>query len=162
MCGFLFEYGNTRLNHLDALENLLKLSNKRGPDSSFSCNPTPNTWFGFNRLAIQDLSEAGNQPMQSDDGQLTLVFNGEIYNHFELRKKLSKTQWRGHSDTETILAAIQEWGFDKTIESLDGMFAIACYNKNEDSLSCARDFAGIKPFFYGWDGKSFIGASQYN
>jgi asparagine synthase (glutamine-hydrolysing) len=162
MCGFLFEFSNYSIKNHDELMCLLEISKKRGPDSTSSISPTPNTWFGFNRLAIQDLSNAGNQPMLSDDGLLTLVFNGEIYNHIEIRKNLNKRNWRGHSDTETILAAIVEWGFDKTIDALDGMFAIACYNTRDNSMSCARDFAGIKPFFYGWDGNTFVGASQYN
>lgn len=162
MCGFFFEFSNKSITDYEQLAQILSMSKKRGPDKSSSLTPSPNTWFGFNRLAIQDLTEAGNQPMRNDAGNLTLVFNGEIYNHFEIRSKLSKNDWRGHSDTETILAAIEEWGFDKTIESLDGMFAIACYDKTTDSVFCARDFAGIKPFFLGWDGKTFVGASQYN
>lgn len=163
MCGFLFEYQiNTRTTDHEVLLNLLSKSKLRGPDTSQFFQPTPNTWFGFNRLAIQDLSLAGNQPMQSNDQRYTLVFNGEIYNHLELRSELTCKNWSGHSDTETILQGIIEWGFNKTIEKLDGMFAISCYDKLEDTIYCARDFAGIKPFFYGWDGKSFIGASQYN
>jgi asparagine synthase (glutamine-hydrolysing) len=162
MCGFILEFADKIISDKNQLDYILTLSTNRGPDKSNFISPSRNTWFGFNRLAIQDLSDAGNQPMLSDDGLLTLVFNGEIYNHLEIRKKLNKRNWRGHSDTETILAAIVEWGFDKTIESLDGMFAIACYNNGDNTLNCARDFAGIKPFFFGWDGHTFVGASQYN
>jgi asparagine synthase (glutamine-hydrolysing) len=162
MCGFFFEFSKSTINNQEELIRILEISQKRGPDKTMYCSASANTWFGFNRLAIQDLSEAGNQPMQSDDGLLTIVFNGEIYNHLEIRNKLSKRTWKGHSDTETILEAFVEWGFDKTIEALDGMFAIVCYNKRDNTLSCARDFAGIKPFFYGWDGQTFVGASQYN
>ena len=162
MCGFLISFEKNKIYHETELRHLLHMSVARGPDKTQVVVSTPNVWMGFNRLAIQDISEAGNQPMQSADGTFILVFNGEIYNHIDIRKQLHFKQWRGHSDSETIVQAISEWGFDKTIEALDGMFAIACYDSIKKILYCARDFAGIKPFFYGWDGKTFIGASQYN
>lgn len=164
MCGFLAQYNvNTTINCKEELEALLPLSKHRGPDETrFWSNDTQNAWFGFNRLAIQDLSQAGSQPMLSSSKRYCLVFNGEIYNHLELRKKLSVRHWNGHSDTETILACIEDWGFLKTIEQLDGMFALAVYDEVQNELYCARDFAGIKPFFYGWKNNQFVCASQYN
>jgi len=162
MCGFLLCFDKSKINNQIELNQLLKKSIARGPDKTLAVQPTPNVWMGFNRLAIQDLSAAGDQPMTSDDGKYCMVFNGEIYNHLELRKRLNFTGWKGHSDTETVIQAVCEWGFDRTIEALDGMFAIACYSIERDELYCARDFAGIKPFFYGWDGTTFVGASQYN
>jgi asparagine synthase (glutamine-hydrolysing) len=164
MCGFLGQF-DTGTKQLDAnvLKELLTLSIERGPDESKSwLNKDENVWLGFNRLAIQELSAAGSQPMHSNNERYAMVFNGEIYNHPNLRKQLPERAWRGHSDTETILACVEHWGFEKTIAQLDGMFAIALYDHLENTLYAARDFAGIKPFFYGWNGHSLVFASQYN
>ena len=163
MCGFLLEYNTkVQIQGKETLDALLMKSRLRGPDHTRSILVAPNCWFGFNRLAIQDLSKAGSQPMSSSDGRYMLVFNGEIYNHIEIREKLTFDRFKGHSDSETIVEAVSEWGFQKTIECLDGMFAIACYAHEEDTLYCARDIAGIKPLFYGWDGNIFVAASQFN
>lgn len=164
MCGFLGEYNfSGKVTDSLILKEFLALSKRRGPDESRQwMNQAETVWLGFNRLAIQDLSDAGSQPMLSPSGRYALVFNGEIYNHLELREKLPLQPYRGHSDTETILACIEHWGFLKTVEALDGMFALALYDQQEKALYAARDFAGIKPFFYGWNGKSFAFASQYN
>lgn len=163
MCGFLGQFsGQKIITCLDDLNRLLRLSDLRGPDLSQTYSNEKNVWFGFNRLSILDLSEAGSQPMHSNSKRYTLVFNGEIYNHRELRTRLKFKNWRGHSDSETILQCVEEYGFEKTLDLLDGMFAIAIYDHLEDSLLCARDFAGIKPFFYGWNGSDFIFASQYD
>lgn len=163
MCGFLGQF-NLKAERLpvEELTGLLSLSRQRGPDDSQSFTNGKNLWLGFNRLAILDLSDAGRQPMRSYSGRFTIVFNGEIYNHLELREKLQFKEWRGHSDTETILQGVEEWGFEKTIDGLDGMFALCVYDHREDILYGARDFAGIKPFFYGWNGGSFVFASQYD
>lgn len=162
MCGFLAQYNVEEPVDAAALESLLALSHRRGPDDTQSLLLNPRTWFGFNRLAIQDLSEAGRQPMSSKDGDVTIVFNGEVYNHMELRRELGRVAWNGHSDTETVVECISAWGFESTVEKLDGMFAIVCHVKSRNTLYGARDFAGIKPFFYGWDGRRFVAASQYN
>ena len=164
MCGFQIQYNlNSKIENLLDLELLLRRSNLRGPDESKTWqNLNCNCWMGFNRLSIQDLTEAGSQPMCSNSNRFTIVFNGEIYNHLELRKICSFKNWKGHSDTETILALVEEFGFIETVSKLDGMFAVIVYDSYENSISCARDFAGIKPFFYGWNGKVFVGASQYN
>ena len=163
MCGFLGQFSRQKLNNsADELNRLLNLSKTRGPDHSQVYFNEKNLWLGFNRLSILDLTAAGAQPMHSHARRYTIVFNGEIYNHLELREKLKFQKWRGHSDTETILQCIEEWGFEKTINLLDGMFALAVYDEIEDLIYCARDFAGIKPFFYGWNGSSFVFASQYD
>lgn len=163
MCGFLGQFNRQEASLPDEeLSNLLALSRERGPDGSHKYTNGENLWFGFNRLAILDLSEAGTQPMHSRNGRFTIVFNGEIYNHLDLRQKLNTSIWRGHSDTETILACVEEWGFEKTIKVLDGMFALAVYDHREKTLYGTRDFAGIKPFFYGLNEKSFVFASQYD
>lgn len=116
------------------------------------------------RLAIVDLSPAGHQPMLSDSGRFVLVFNGEIYNHLELREQLAKESrapaWRGHSDTETLLAAIESWGLQATLTACVGMFAIALWDKQERSLSLARDRFGEKPLYYGWQNGVLLFGSE--
>ncbi|MFM8635759.1 MAG: asparagine synthase (glutamine-hydrolyzing) [Planctomycetia bacterium] len=116
------------------------------------------------RLSILDLSEAGAQPMDSVDGRLVLVFNGEIYNHRALRDEVEAAGWtagwRGHSDTETLLAALQLWGVPHTLSKLNGMFAFALWNRRDRRLTLARDRAGEKPLFYGMAGGSFLFGSE--
>lgn len=164
MCGFLAEYNlsaERSFNKTDFLD-LLALSHKRGPDNSDYVAIAPLVQMGFNRLAILDTSSAGQQPMQSANEKYTIVFNGEIYNHLDLRKKLNYTSYKGHSDTETITSCLEAWGIEKTVKELNGMFALTIYNHHSQELSLIRDFAGIKPLFYGWDGKTLVAASQYN
>lgn len=163
MCGFLAEF-SLQKNLLSSFEfkELLSLSNKRGPDSHGYWTDGNQVQFGFNRLAILDLSPAGQQPMTSFSGRYTIVFNGEIYNHLQLRKRTNFNQFIGTSDTETILACVEAYGVKKSIELLDGMFAISIYDHKENTITLARDFAGIKPLFYGWDGKTLVAASQFD
>lgn len=105
------------------------------------------------RLSIVDLSSAGSQPMESADGRYVIVFNGEIYNHDELRREIDQRGWSGgwrsHSDTETLLACIQLHGFRRTLEKLVGMFAIALHDKETGLVHLARDRMGEKPLYYG-------------
>ena len=164
MCGFLTEYNlsSQRRFQKDDFLRLLALSHKRGPDSSGYVSIAPLLQMGFNRLAIMDTSVAGQQPMQSANKKFTIVFNGEIYNHLELRKKLNYTRYKGHSDTETITVCLETWGIEKTVKELNGMFALVIYNHQNEELSLVRDFAGIKPLFYGWDGHTLVAASQYD
>jgi len=164
MCGFLAEYSITTTKNIPKSEFLVLLnkSRLRGPDSQGYFSNNANLQLGFNRLAILELTDAGKQPMHSPDGRYVLVFNGEIYNHLKLRSKLHRTAFNGHSDTETITACLEEWGVQKTIHELNGMFAIVIYDKVEETLFLIRDFAGIKPLFYGWNGQTLVAASQYN
>jgi len=161
MCGFLFEVSQKMVSTAVEFKQLLKLSIYRGPDDT-------GYWekdfvkAGFNRLSILDLSQAGHQPMLSPQGRYVLVFNGEIYNHLELRKRLSVNNFRGHSDTETICCCLDEWGVERTVDKLDGMFALAIYDQDSKVTTLVRDFAGIKPLFYGWDGATLVAASQYD
>lgn len=105
------------------------------------------------RLAVLDLTAAGHQPMMSASGRFALVFNGEIYNHLELRGELGRDiAWRGHSDTETLLAGLDAWGLEATLKKCIGMFAMAVWDKHERVLSLARDRLGEKPLYYGWQG----------
>lgn len=164
MCGFLAEYQLSTINESNKEQflKLLALSHKRGPDNHGYLVLRPYLQMGFNRLAIQDISASGDQPMQSPNKKFTIVFNGEIYNHLDLRKELGFTKYRGHSDTETITVCLDVWGIEKTIKSLNGMFSLVIYNHQTQEVSLVRDFAGIKPLFYGWDGRTLVAASQYD
>src|SRR5437763_11990566 len=126
----------------------------RGPDhSAIWLDVERRVGFAFNRLAIIDLSPAGNQPMHSHTGRYVVVYNGEIYNHQELRKQLEEEgqapNWVGHSDTETLLAAIEAWGIRKALQRSVGMFALALWDRRERDLILARDRVGEKPLYYG-------------
>src|SRR5690606_30545039 len=130
MCGFLVEYSPNHKNGIGK-HNFISLLNKssvRGPDSQGYFSNNSNLQLGFNRLAILELSEAGEQPMKSHDNRYIIVFNGEIYNHLELRKQLDFSGFRGLSDTETIIACMVEWGVVKTIGKLNGMFSLVVYD----------------------------------
>jgi len=127
----------------------------RGPDRFDNwVNPEQTLGLQHYRLAIVDLSPAGAQPMHSADGRWVIAFNGEIYNHPQLREQLESEgvapRWRGHSDTETLLAGISAWGLRKTLDACTGMFAIALYDRAERSLMLARDRMGEKPLYYGY------------
>ncbi len=135
----------------------------RGPDDSgVWIDPRAKLALGFRRLSIIDLSPAGHQPMLSADQRFVIAFNGEIYNYQELRGELGRRghSFRGHSDTEVILAAVAEWGIEHTIERLIGMFAIALYDVLERKLFLVRDRLGEKPLYYGWHGASFLFGSE--
>lgn len=116
------------------------------------------------RLSIIDLSEAGHQPMASRSGRFTLVFNGEIYNHLDIRAELASAgyvmPWRGHSDTETLLAAFEVWGVEAALQRTVGMFALAAWDARDEVLLLARDRFGEKPLYYGWAGDAFVFASE--
>ena len=117
--------------------------------------------LGFRRLAILDLSPAGHQPMQSQDGSLWIVFNGEIYNYIELRAELQSHGYRFRSgtDTEVVLAAYAEWGVS-CLERFNGMWAFALWDNRQRRLFCARDRFGIKPFHYTWQDGAFAFGSE--
>jgi asparagine synthase (glutamine-hydrolysing) len=124
----------------------------RGPDSAGAwLEPENQVALGHRRLAIIDLSPAGEQPMTSPSGRFVTVYNGEIYNHLELRERLPGP-WRGHSDTETLLAAIEAWGVEEALKQCAGMFALALWDREEKALILARDRLGEKPLYYGWQG----------
>jgi asparagine synthase (glutamine-hydrolysing) len=120
--------------------------------------------LGHRRLAIVDLSPAGQQPMHSACGRYVIVFNGEIYNHLTLRAELEKAHaapaWRGHSDTETLLATLTHWGIEVGLQRLVGMFAFALWDKQTRKLTLARDRLGEKPLYYGWQNGTFLFGSE--
>ncbi|MGE5475761.1 MAG: asparagine synthase (glutamine-hydrolyzing) [Bacteroidales bacterium] len=121
----------------------------RGPDDSgIWVDESARIALGHRRLSILDLSPQGHQPMQSRDGRWMVAFNGEIYNHGELRNRLTPAEWRGHSDTEVLLEAVARWGVERALASFDGMFAIALWDRLERTLYLARDRLGEKPLYW--------------
>lgn len=164
MCGItgLLSYQTVSPDHLSNMVNAMP---HRGPDDF-------GTWYDNNtgislvhrRLAIVDLSPAGHQPMHSAHEHYVIAFNGEIYNHNKLRTELEKVnlapRWRGHSDTETLLAAFEAWGIEATLQRCIGMFAIALWNKKTRTLALIRDRLGEKPLYYGWQGDTFLFGSE--
>ena len=132
----------------------------RGPDGRGSYE-AEGVALGFRRLAIIDLSEAGNQPFASEDGRLRLVHNGEVYNYRELRAELEAKshRFRSATDTEVILAAYREWG-ERCVERFNGMWAFALWDADRSRLFCSRDRFGVKPFYYCYDGDRFVFASE--
>jgi asparagine synthase (glutamine-hydrolysing) len=126
----------------------------RGPDDAgVWADKEAGIALGHRRLSIVDLSPAGHQPMVSATSRYVIVFNGEIYNHHDLRQQLQQAghapSWRGHSDTETLLAACEIWGIEGALRRMVGMFAIALWDRGERLLTLARDRLGEKPLYYG-------------
>ena len=133
----------------------------RGPDShGVFVDQELGIALGHRRLAILDLSETGLQPMSTTDDRYTLIYNGEIYNHRDIRKKLGYSGWNGSSDTETVLQAFREWGINRALNSLNGMFALALLDKKKQQLVLARDRMGIKPLFFGQQSDTFVFGSE--
>jgi asparagine synthase (glutamine-hydrolysing) len=135
----------------------------RGPDGFGAwTDQTSGLALGHRRLAIIDLSQDGAQPMASANGRYVLAYNGEVYNFADLRLELEAKghSFRGHSDTEVVLAGIVEWGFEATIQRCIGMFAVALWDRETRSLTLARDRMGIKPLYYGWVGGVFVFGSE--
>lgn len=138
----------------------------RGPDDQGAWfDPEAGIGLVHRRLSIVDLSEAGHQPMASHSFRYIIVFNGEIYNHLELRRALEAQgqapEWRGHSDTETLLAGFDVWGIEPTLQRAVGMFAFALWDRHERVLHLARDRMGEKPLYYGWSNGCFLFGSEF-
>jgi asparagine synthase (glutamine-hydrolysing) len=165
MCGIV---GALYSNNDASLSMMKLMSSKlqhRGPDASGEwVDVEAGIAFGHRRLSIIDLSPSGAQPMHSSCGRYVAVFNGEIYNFQNLRAELSRLHpsqtWRSTSDTEVILVGITHWGIELTLTKLDGMFAIAVWDKIEKQLYLARDRMGEKPLYYGYVDGCFAFASE--
>lgn len=166
MCGVNgFFNGHTTVSAHTAIAQMNAAIDHRGPDAG-------DTWLddntglvlGHQRLAILDLSSAGAQPMHSACGRYVLAFNGEIYNHLQLREQLKSeghtSAWRGHSDTETLLVCFVTWGIEKTLQATVGMFAIVLWDRQQQILTLARDRMGEKPLYWGWQGQSLYFSSE--
>lgn len=172
MCGFAgfveLSGFNSESAHVTA-EKMGQAILHRGPDDSgVWLDVSAGLVLSHRRLSILDLSPAGHQPMFSVSGRYVIAFNGEIYNHLALRERIEAksgiTCWRGHSDTETLLAAIESWGVEETLKQSIGMFAFALWDRQTRMLTLARDRMGEKPLYYGWQGQgqaaAFLFASE--
>ena len=168
MCGivgFINRNNNINIDSISTINNLINHLTHRGPDYKDTYIDKHNSiFFGHSRLSILDLSANGNQPMKSNKGRYVILYNGEIYNHLELREELKSKNnvnyWKGSSDTETILSCIENWGIDKTIPKLNGMFSIALYDTQGETIYLIRDKFGEKPLYYGFVNDSFIFSSE--
>src|SRR5215207_10025966 len=135
----------------------------RGPDDADEwVDEASGLGLGFRRLAIVDLSPTGRQPMQSASGRYVIIFNGEVYNFAAVRAELEKMhrQFRGGSDTEVLLTAIEEWDLPSAIQRFVGMFGFALWDREERALHLVRDRLGIKPLYFGWQGGTFLFGSE--
>jgi len=164
MCGFTGYWDvrgrNTSQAALDILVDMTQALQHRGPDDEGHWqDPEGGVGLGFRRLSILDLSPEGHQPMHAHSGRHVMVFNGEIYNFRELRAELGGP-WRGHSDSEVALEAIERWGLEKALARFNGMFAMALWDKETRVLSLARDPFGKKPLYYGWGEGVFLFGSE--
>ena len=164
ICGLLQTRRETPPEQLgaivDAMANTL---GHRGPDDAGRwVDAAAGLAFGHRRLSIIDLSATGHQPMTSACGRFVITYNGEIYNFREVRQLLEQRghSFRGHSDTEVLLAATTEWGIEQTLPRLHGMFAFALWDRQARRLMLARDRVGKKPLYYGWCGDTFVFASE--
>lgn len=169
MCGLAGFLDRGELPQADASKAILHAMGssllRRGPDDS-------GIWLGLQgriglshrRLSVIDLSAAGHQPMVSPSDRFVIAYNGEIYNHLEMRVELAESgwdkSWKGTSDTETLLHGFECWGIEATLQRTVGMFAIAVWDTAEATLYLARDRLGEKPLYYGWQGQIFLFGSQ--
>ena len=168
MCGIAgFVDGTARSIDLnDSLRRMTLTIAHRGPDDEGHwVDPASGVALGHRRLAIIDVSPTGHQPMASESGRYVMVFNGEVYNHGEVRHALSQRPgrapiYRGRSDTEVILAAAERWGVIPSLDRFVGMFALAIWDRRDRVLHLVRDRLGEKPLYYGWCGTTFLFASE--
>ncbi len=166
MCGITgFLAQNPAQSFPTIIETMTDRLHHRGPDDrGVWLDDSVGVALGHRRLSVIDLSSAAHQPMHSASGRYVIAFNGEIYNHLELRRQLESSHqgatWRGHSDTETLLACCDAWGFEKALQASNGMFALAVWDRQRSVLMLARDRIGEKPLYYGWQGDVFLFGSQ--
>ena len=169
MCG-ISGFVSNKINNKDEFIQTIKSMNRslahRGPDhTSFWMDYTKGICIGHNRLSIQDLSTAGNQPMISDNKRFILSYNGEIYNHYELRKKIDNSNienlnWKSSSDTETLLKCIEIFGFEKSLHLISGMFSIFLFDRKKNKIYLAIDRFGEKPLYFGNVNDSLVLGSE--
>jgi asparagine synthase (glutamine-hydrolysing) len=167
MCGIVGFFDGDAASEGSALaaraQRMAETLTHRGPDDQgVWTDPRVGLALGHRRLSIVDLSPEGHQPMVSADERWVITYNGEIYNYLELRDELAARRYpfRGHSDTEVMLAAFQEWGVERAVERFNGMFAFAAWNRSERLLYLVRDRLGEKPLYYGWQGQTFLFGSE--
>ena len=164
MCGFagVIGGGDSTVVRSGWLAEMLGTISHRGPDDEgIWVDELAQVALGHRRLSVLDLSIAGHQPMISASGRFVIIFNGEIYNHLLLRPMLgADAEWRGHSDTETLLECLESWGLRRTLEAAVGMFALAVWDRADRTLFLARDRVGEKPLYYGWQKGHFLFGSE--
>ncbi len=159
MCGIVGVIETARGADPDLVVRMRDRLRHRGPDDAgIWCED--NVGLGHRRLSVIDLSAHGHQPMVSSSGRYVIVYNGEMYNFPDLKADLPNVVWRGHSDTEVIIEAIDRWGVEATLARCSGMFAFAVYDRDRHEIHIARDPLGIKPLYYGWWGRRFVFASE--
>ena len=154
MCGFAGYIGALPSDG-NVLNRMISAIRHRGPDDDGVWTDTANLIsLVHRRLSIVDLSPQGHQPMISHCGRYVIAYNGEVYNHHDMRRELESSgcapNWRGHSDTEVILAAIAAWGIKNSLAKMVGMFAFALWDRDAKSLTLVRDRIGEKPLYFGW------------
>lgn len=162
MCAISGIASNSKYINRDECSRMLKNMSHRGPDHrGYWISKEKNVFLGHNRLSIIDLSKNANQPMYLDNQEIVIVFNGEIYNYLEIKEILIKKGYKffSKSDTEVIISAYKEWGYD-FVKKIDGQFAFSIYDNRKKIIFSVRDRAGEKPFFYKFDGTTFQFASE--
>lgn len=165
MCGITGFITRDKKTGMDVLVDMTETLHHRGPNDS-GCELLPCSDYliglGHRRLSIIDLSSNGHQPMKSNDGRLTITYNGEIYNHMEIKLNLQNKGYKfiSKTDTEVVIAAVHHWGLEKAVSKFNGMFAFALWDNERKRLSLCRDRIGIKPLYYGWAEKSFVFSSE--
>jgi asparagine synthase (glutamine-hydrolysing) len=165
MCGIAGFIGTAVEDRQQILRRMTETLVHRGPDDAgYWFDDRVGVALGHRRLSILDLSPAGHQPMLSPSDRYAIVFNGEIYNHHAIRAELERSglapAWRGHSDTETLLAAVDAWGLRRSLDRCVGMFALALWDRQQRRLNLARDRAGEKPLYYGVQNGVFLFGSE--
>ena len=165
MCGITGFISSANIQHHINLQRMTDSLIHRGPDDSgmdLFESYGHMIGMGHRRLSILELSRFGHQPMQSYSGRYTIVYNGEIYNFLEIRKELDffPCHFKGRSDTEVLLAAIDIWGLESALQKTIGMFALALWDHKDRKLSLACDRMGEKPLYYGWQDNSFLFSSE--
>ena len=166
MCGIAGVWDRRRPDETvlaDQLESMTDALAHRGPDDRGSfVDRDSGIGLGHRRLAVIDCSPTGHQPMTSADGRYVVVTNSELYNYVELRQQLKRSgrEFRGTSDTEVLVAGLERWGVRRTLERVNGMFALAVWDAQEQCLYLARDRFGEKPLYYGWTGQHLLFGSE--